>query len=381
MSQGWTREERALLTLSCTERLGAATARALIEHFGSAAEVLEASPRALAEVPGVGRKLISILMQRDGAKIAEEEMALLRHRREIGDPIDTLFVDHEGYPASLAHCNDAPLVLYVRGKIPIDAPMLAVVGTRQSTHYAADALDRLFTNLAQLCPELVIVSGLAYGVDQLAHSIALEKGLRTIAVVAHGHYTLYPSAHRELAREIMTHGGAVVTEYRYNTRALPQRFVARNRIVAGLSSGTLVVESPKKGGALITASIAFDYGRSLFALPGRLFDKTSEGCNRLIAFQKATLLLSAEQLLEELNLLPDLCSPTPLPFGNQEPESEDDTRHPILAELAKVDVLTLEDLSMRLGMTIPEVSAQLFDLELDGKIRALPGGRYVLRHN
>lgn len=375
--RSWNSEEQAILALSCTERLGAPTARALMEHFGSAKAVLDASPRELSEVPGVGRKLIRILSEGGGATIAQQEMELLREREAKGDPIQTLFVGQEGYPDYLAHCSDAPLVLYVRGNLPTDAPMLAVVGTRHCTHYSEDVLKTLFRNCAQICPELLIVSGLAYGVDKLAHEIALENGLRTIAVVAHGHYTLYPSAHRKLARKMVDNGGAVITEYRYHTRALPQRFVARNRIVAGMSKGAIVVESPKKGGALITANIAFEYGRSLFAVPGRMYDQTSEGCNRLIAYQKATLLLSAEQLLEDLQLIPTGLAAKPLPFAETD-ESNDD---PILSELSKVEELTLEELSLRLGKSISEVSAQLFDLELDGHVRSLPGGRYMKRHH
>lgn len=372
-----TPEEQAILTLSCTDKIGATTARSLMEYFGSAEAVLNASTKELSEAPNIGRRLISALKEKQGAEIAQKEIALLAERAAMGDYITPLFVEHKGYPQPLAHCADAPLVLYVRGTLPHNAPMLAVVGTRNATPYSADALHRIFTNFAQLCPELVIVSGLAYGVDQLAHSIALEVGLRTIAVVAHGHYTLYPSSHRELARQIITQGGAIVTEYRFHTRAMPQRFVARNRIVAGLSLGTIVVESPEKGGALITANIAFDYGRTLYAIPGRLFDANSEGCNRLIAHQKASLLLSAEQVLDDLNLIHIKPQALPLPFAN-EPENTTE-KHPIVAELEKVDILTLEDLSLRLGQSIPEISSQLFELELDGKIRALPGGRYSAR--
>lgn len=376
----WSEEEKALLILSCTEKLGPATARGLIEHFGSATAVLNASPHALQTAPGMGSTLLRTLKSGNATKVAEEEYLLLKELAEKGHNITPIFTGSEQYPDYLDHCFDAPLILYVKGSLPVDGPMVAIVGTRRCTPYAEDALRYLIKGWAQLCPKMIIVSGLAYGVDYLAHSIAIEYGLRSIAVVAHGHHTIYPNTHKGIASEMIKRGGGVVTEYSYKTKALPQRFIARNRIVAGLSLATIVVESPMKGGALITGNIAFDYGRQLYAIPGRVFDKTSEGCNRMIAQQKASIITTPEALLEDLYLMPEYAIQAPLPYIDETSIESKSDDHPIIAELRYVDTLTAEDLALRLGCDLPTIANQLFELELEELIRALPGGRYAIKN-
>lgn len=370
-------EQWSLLRLSCIEGIGPITGRGLIEHFGSATEVLNATRNQLAEVPGIKRKLVDLILdQSTSTQKAEKELETLNTLAENGSSINLYFLGDEEYPAYLAHCFDAPLVMYVKGQIPYDAPMISIVGTRRNTIYSEEALRLLISGFAKHRPDLVIVSGLAYGVDRLAHELALEYGLRSLAVVAHGHYTTYPAAHIGLARRIVETGGGIISEYTYHTRALPQRFVARNRIVAGLSLATIIAESAVKGGALITGNIAFDYGRQVYAVPGRLFDKASEGCNKMIALQKASIATSPEYILEDLNLLDSKPKQLTLPFDEK---TEEDT-HPILQLLHEVGELTIEDLALRLGEELPTISAQLFDLELDDKIRALPGGKYIIKN-
>ena len=265
-------------------------------------------------------------------------------------------------------------MLYVKGQIPL-GPMISFVGTRRNTHYSLDVLEYLMEGIAALRPDITIVSGLAYGVDKLSHQTALKYGLKSIGVVAHGHYTLYPSSHRDLAEQMIATGGGVVTEYPYRTRALPQRFVQRNRIVAGLSLGTVVVESAERGGSLITANIAFDYGRSVLVAPGRIFDTASKGCNKLVAHQKASIITTPDKLLDELQLLPTL-KPQRLPFEEEQEES-----NPILKALRTADHLTLEDLALQLGEEVPTISGMLFELELNGQIHSLPGGRYCIKNH
>lgn len=367
-------EQLALLQLSLTEGIGPVTAKALIEEMGSAEAVMAATPAELMQHPNIRPKLAQLLLSGNGAELAKRELEILEELQKRGRPLKLYFFGDEEYPPFLAQCFDAPLVLYVKGQIPL-GPMISFVGTRRNTHYSLDVLEYLMEGIAALRPDITIVSGLAYGVDKLSHQTALKYGLKSIGVVAHGHYTLYPSSHRDLAEQMIATGGGVVTEYPYRTRALPQRFVQRNRIVAGLSLGTVVVESAERGGSLITANIAFDYGRSVLVAPGRIFDPASKGCNKLVAHQKASIITTPDKLLDELHLLPTL-KPQRLPFEEEQEES-----NPILKALRTADHLTLEDLALQLGEEVPTISGMLFELELNGQIHSLPGGRYCIKNH
>lgn len=374
MSLSLTPAELALLRLTMLPGIGSTISHALLEDFGSHPErIFEATADELAQNPNIRPSLARLIRSDDSLRKAEEELRTLSERAAAGETITPLFYGEEGYPEYLLNCADAPLVLYVKGTLPTDGPMIAIVGTRRCTTYAADVIERMVGHWAELRPDLVIVSGLAYGVDALAHRAALRHGLRSVAVVAHGHYTLYPSRHRDLAAEMIRSGGGVVTEYGYHTRAFPQHFVLRNRIVAGMTRATVVVESARRGGALITAGLALDYGRSVFAVPGRIFDSTSEGCNWLLASERAACLTDPDFLLDELSLLSDRPGAQRLPFSSETEEGEED---PILRELREAGPLTLNDLTLRLGEQAGALSGRLFELELSGKVRSLPGARY-----
>lgn len=374
MSLSLTPAQFALLRLTMLPGIGSTVGHALLEDFdGHPERIFEATANELAQNPAIRPSLARLLRSEESLRRAEEEIRILDERSSAGELITPLFYGEEGYPEYLLNCADAPLVLYVKGTLPTDSSMIAVVGTRRCTTYAADVLERMVKRWAELRPDLIIVSGLAYGVDALAHRAALKHGLRSVGVVAHGHYTLYPSRHRDLAAEMIHSGGGVVTEYGYHTRAFPQHFVLRNRIVAGMSRGTVVVESARRGGALITAGLALDYGRSVFAVPGRIFDSTSEGCNWLLASERAACLTDPDFLLDELSLLPDRSPAQRLPFFSETEEGEED---PILRELREAGPLTLNDLTLRLGEQAGSLSGRLFELELSGKVRSLPGARY-----
>ncbi|WP_018107365.1 DNA-processing protein DprA [Porphyromonas bennonis] len=374
MSLSLTPAQLALLRLTMLPGVGSTISHALLEDFDNHPErIFEATADELAQNPNIRPSLARLIRSDDSLRKAEEELRTLSERAAVGETITPLFYGEEGYPEYLLNCADAPLVLYVKGTLPTDGPMIAIVGTRRCTTYAADVIERMVGHWAELRPDLVIVSGLAYGVDALAHRAALRHGLRSVAVVAHGHYTLYPSRHRDLAAEMIHNGGGVVTEYGYHTRAFPQHFVLRNRIVAGMTRATVVVESARRGGALITAGLALDYGRSVFAVPGRIFDSTSEGCNWLLASERAACLTDPDFLLDELSLLPDRSPAQRLPFSSETEEGEED---PILRELREAGPLTLNDLTLRLGEQAGALSGRLFELELSGKVRSLPGARY-----
>lgn len=282
------------------------------------------------------------------------------------------------YPQRLVGCVDAPLVLFYRGSANLNAErIVAVVGTRHVTPYGQDIVKNFCRDLAQLCPGVVVVSGLAYGVDVCAHRESLAHGVDTVGVLAHGLHKIYPYAHRQTAIEMLQHGG-LLTEYASDVDGDKMNFVRRNRIVAGMSDCTVVVESAIKGGSLITAGIARDYGRDVFAFPGRINDSYSAGCNKIIASSEAALLTSAENLME-------LMMWEQKTVGQQGMEQE----LPLFADLTDdekriVDLLRTRGdlnaslLSVQSSLGIAKVSATLFSLEMKGIVRTLAGGNYHL---
>lgn len=290
--------------------------------------------------------------------------------------IKVLFLLDEDYPLLLREIPDAPVVLYVLGNTNLNAqPGLSIVGTRRCTSYGASFCDFLIGGLAPYYPDALIVSGLAYGIDAAAHSAALQYGLPTVAVMAHGLDTIYPAQHRDLARRIVAEGGAIVTEYPSGTRAYRNNFLQRNRIVAGLTELTFVVESELKGGAMSTANQAFSYSRELFALPGRYSDPISAGCNSLIAKNKANIFTSIADLMTIMGWKIPAIGHLP-PQKVLFPELEGD-----MAIVYKVinengSPLQIDEIHSRTGLSMPNLMAALTDLEFEGVIAKLPGARY-----
>lgn len=310
---------------------------------------------------------------------AYRDSCLERARREIDfiakNHIRTLyFADEEEYPRRLAEAVDAPLMLYTLGTADLNSPaMIAVVGTRHTTAYGAGFIDRLISDLASsLTVKPVIVSGLAYGADIAAHRAALREELPTAAVLAHGLNTLYPSQHRRTAADMVRNGGMLVTDYLSSDPVHKGNFPARNRIVAGLVDCLVVVESAAKGGSLITARIANEYNRDVFAVPGRVGDRYSEGCNNLIAGSAAHLLTGADALIDMMN-------------WPRKPREEEQLRlfPPLSADdQAIIDLLATRgearanEIAIALGRPVGRVMASLVDLEFNGRVTPFPGGLY-----
>lgn len=302
----------------------------------------------------------------------------LQYMREHG--IRALTLDSDDYPQRLKECIDAPIVLYYKGNADLNqAKIINIVGTRRCTQYGSDLIRNFVSSLRQYCPEVLIVSGLAYGVDICAHRQALECGYQTVGVLAHGLDQIYPYRHRETAAEMVTHGG-LLTEFMTQTNADKPNFVRRNRIVAGISDACIVVESAAKGGGLITAEIAQSYDRAVFAFPGAVGMEFSEGCNNLIRDNIAGLISSAEDFVNamgwhdeqlrlqgyadgiERNLFPDL--------------SPDEQK--IVDLLQQTNDLQLNILSVKCGIPISQLVALLFQLEMKGVVKPLAGGMYHL---
>ena len=302
----------------------------------------------------------------------------LQYMQEHG--IRGLTLNDDDYPQRLRECPDAPIVLYYKGNADLNqAKIVCIVGTRQMTTYGQDLIRRFVRDLRQQCPQVLIVSGLAYGIDIHAHREALENGFPTVGVLAHGLDQIYPYRHRETAAQMVNHGG-LLTEFMTQTNADKANFVRRNRIVAGMSDACLVVESAAKGGGLITAEIAQSYDRAVFAFPGAVGMTYSEGCNNLIRDTGAGLISNANDFVKamgwpsevqrqqnytdgiERNLFPDL--------------SPEETK--VVALLQQTNDLQLNILSVKTGIPIGSLTALLFQLEMKGVIRPLAGGMYHL---
>ena len=310
--------------------------------------------------------------------------ALEKAQREIdfatAKGIRILAAGDDDYPLRLSACADAPSILYYRGNADLNAPcVIAIVGTRRATDYGHMAVQRIVAEMAESIPQLLVVSGLAYGIDIAAHRAALSHDLPTVGVVAHGMDTIYPAAHRNDAAT-MTRQGGVITEYVSGTRPFAMNFLRRNRIIAALADATLVVESAAHGGALATARLADSYGRTVMAIPGRLTDRMSEGCNRLIFRRLATSVSSADDIINLMEWQrftanrkeaePDLFAQT------ERREALPPEQRNIIAALENTDGLPLFELQKRTALEAKILTAALVTMEINGIIQKMPSGTY-----
>lgn len=285
----------------------------------------------------------------------------------------------KGYPRRLAQCPDAPMALFVEGDADLDADrMISMVGTRKCNEIGHAFVEKALKELTDRGIRPTVVSGLAYGIDTAAHKQALVNGLPTVAVVAHGLDTIYPSGNSRLARDIVKAGGAIVSEYPPITRPYRQRFLERNRIIAGLCDLTLVVQSDVRGGAMSTARCSQEYNRETGAVPGRFSDEMSQGCHRLIRIQRATLISSAADICETMKWKADPgnqkeAEGTPSLFAEVSKESVQ--LYTLLKEAT--DPLPMEVLQEQSGLRIDEVMSLIGELEFEGMVRTLPGNRFM----
>jgi len=302
----------------------------------------------------------------------------LKYMQEHG--IRGLTLNDDDYPQRLTECPDAPLVLYFTGNCNLnESKIISIVGTRHATVYGEDLIRRFVRDLHQQCPKVLIVSGLAYGVDIHAHREALENGYPTVGVLAHGLDQIYPYAHRETAAEMVNHGG-LLTEFMTQTNADKPNFVRRNRIVAGMADATIVVESAAKGGGLITAEIAQSYDRSVFAFPGNVNAEFSKGCNNLIRDNGAGLITCAADFIRAMNWQDETLRQQALSDGIERTLFPDLSAEEqlIVGILQDTNDLQLNILSVKSSIPIGRLTAILFQLEMKGVIKPLAGGMYHL---
>lgn len=326
-------------------------------------------------VPATRTQLLHLFAERgeEALSRAADELEFCRRHN-----IRPLALGTDDYPRRLAECPDAPAVVYYRGTADLDARhIVAVVGTRRITPYGKAHCERCCAELAEALPDALIVSGLAYGVDIHAHRAALDNRLDTVGVLAHGLDTLYPSSHRDTARDMLLHGG-LLTEYVAGVRPFAGNFVRRNRIVAGLADVTLVVESAEKGGALITAHLAADYNRTVCALPGRTDDEYSRGCLHLVRDHRAELVTGADDLMRLMNWeTKHNAQPVQLElFDGETPEQAALIK---ALRTAGSEGETAERLCIITNLPLSQVNATLFDLQMAAAVTLLAGGRYRLR--
>jgi DNA processing protein len=356
-----------ILGLTLLPDIGPILTRNLIAHCGGAAAVFSASLSHLEKVPGVTRNLAKLIRKADVLQQADKELAWMDAKG-----IEPIHYWDERFPARLKHCPDAPVLLFYKGTQNLNHHrMVAIVGTRHATHYGRAMTEELVAGLLPF--DVVVVSGLAYGIDVIAHRAALEQGIPTIGVVAHGLDRIYPAAHTETARRMMDSGG-ILTEFLPGNDPDRHNFPRRNRIVAGMIDALVVVETGEQGGAVITASLANGYHRDVFAVPGEVRNPYSSGCNKLIKRQQAILLETADDLATVMNWKTE---------GKKRPR----TQRELFVELNAEEKLLLEllndnaewhidDLSGRSSLTPGTLASTLLSLEFQGLVLCLPGKRY-----
>lgn len=324
---------------------------------------------------------IGLNLDHEFDKMAREEavsLARKEHSLISNHNIKTYFLLDEDYPYKLAETYEPPVILYQLGETGLDNDhMVSVVGTRKPTPYGLDFCNKIVGEIGDYFPDAIIVSGLAYGIDAASHKMALEKGITTVAVVAHGLNMIYPAANRNLAREIVRSGGSILSEYPFGTKPFKANFLARNRIVAGLSDVTIVVESNIKGGAMSTANYAFMYNRDVMALPGRSSDESSSGCNLLIRKNKAHLIECAADLIETTGWKP-LDIPINAQQRNLFPELSGEEKR--IYEILKFtgNPLQIDQLVHQTGLPVHKLTSILNELEFDGIIMRHPGNRFSI---
>lgn len=352
-----------LLALLRVEGVGDIMAKKLLANFGSAEEIFKTKANQIAAIDGVGSVLLKNLKDKTVFEKANQELEFINKNN-----IKVSFFKDENYPERLKHCIDAPVLIFSAGNINLENKrIISIVGTRQITSYGIEFCKKLIEDLSPLDP--IIVSGFAYGVDIVAHQLAMENDLQTIGVLAHGLNQIYPKAHKKYMAKMEQNGG-FITEFWSSTNPDKENFVRRNRIVAGMSEATIVIESADRGGSLITANLANDYNRDVFAVPGRVTDKYSQGCNQLIKTQKANVLTNAADLVYMLNW--DIENKSK-PIQKQLFVDLELDEQKIYDYLLKNGKELLDIIALQCEFPIYKISGMLLNMELKGVIRPLPG--------
>ena len=358
------------IALTLVPQIGPVQAKLLVEKFGSASEIFRAKTSLLEHTEGIGPVRAREIKQFRNFETIEKEIAFTEKFK-----IRPLFLKDSDYPSRLLHCYDPPTLLYYKGTANLNAARtVGIIGTRHNSDYGRFLTDNLVEGLKECCP--LIVSGLAFGIDVLAHKASIRHQLPTIGVTAHGLDSIYPPQHLDLAREMIQENGGILTEFMSGTPPDRHNFPNRNRIVAGLCDAVVVVESGEKGGSMVTASLANGYHREVMAYPGRTIDKRSAGCNQLLQQQRAQLITGASDLLKFMN------------WENKK-EHKKNIQHTLFQQLSpeeqilvnylfQKEIAEIDEMQLSSGLNASLVAGSLLTLELKGLVRKLPGQRYLL---
>jgi DNA processing protein len=357
--------------LTFLKNIGPSLAKVLMSYFGDAESIFKASNAKLLKVPGIGEKTVAQLNFDEALKKAEEELKFIDKHG-----IDIVFYTDRAYPKRLKNCGDSPILLYTKGNADLNSHyIISIVGTRNATEYGKQLCKQLIEELQQY--NVLIVSGLALGIDVAAHKESLKFNVPTVGVLAHGLDRIYPNQNRLIAEKMLENGG-LLTEYPSGTVPDRENFPQRNRIVAGIADATIVVEASIKGGALITAEIANSYNRDVFAFPGRVGDDFSEGCNFLIRNNKAALLTCAADLAYSLGWeTTNSTKPTIEQFVLPIDLSTDERLIFDILQQHK-NPIAIDDLTLKTNMTTSMLAMNLLNMEMQGYIKSLPGKTYSI---
>ena len=361
---------RYQIALTLLPNVGCITAKTLLSYCGSLEAVFRTKKSRLLKIPGIGNHIAEQVVAhgKDALERAEAEVEFVEKNE-----VNPLFFLDKDFPQRLNNCADSPVMLYYKGNVDLNvARVLAVVGTRNISDYGRDICERFVGDLAKY--GVLVVSGMAFGVDYCAHRNCVRNQVPTVGVFAHGLDRVYPRQHDKLAAEMLTNGG-LLTEFMSGSKPDRENFPKRNRIIAGIADATILVETANKGGSIITAHLAASYNRDVYAFPGRVNDKYSKGCNRLIRDNVAGLITSAEDLVRHLGWEQETMPET---VQRQLFVQLSDAEQNIVDVLRRDDGLHIDGITQSTGMTGSAVAAHLLSLEFKGVVKSVPGSRYRL---
>lgn len=342
----------------------------MIQHFGKASAIFKAKTSILENIDGIGSIRANCIKGFKDFESAEKEIRFIEKYK-----IKPLFLTDKDYPRRLLNCYDAPALLFYKGAANLNASrVISIVGTRNHTEYGKSFTEKLVKDLAE--ENVLVVSGLAFGIDAIAHKAALKYGLPTVGAVGHGLDIIYPSENKTLAKEMIQQEGGIISEFFSGTKPDKHNFPLRNRIVAGLADATVVIETAVKGGSMITAKLADSYNRDVFAVPGRVDDSKSKGCNYLIQYNKAILLTDAKQLLQVMGWEEKKKNNAPQQkelFIELSPEENQ-----LVQLLKEKEMLHIDEINQHCDLSSSSIAAAILNLELQNVITTLPGKMYKL---